>query len=442
MTMLKERSTKQSVPAVKGVAFLAGVAVGATALLASVALIFGGTRELSSSAIFTTDQEGTLSLIDTETGTWIYEMPDAVLAPDRSVVIQATEAEGQTYVRALDPVTAEERWNESLPSRLSVRVVSPGGDLVALMRPSETPGLYVPEPRTATTIYVARTDGSPWRRYTLQGNFVPEAFTTSGETLFLLKFLPAEDPYYYEVHRLNLQSGDLLDAFIPEVELEPSMRGHARTQVMTPDGKNLLTLYSLEPDEERIANPLDASKTHYAFVHVISLEDESSFCIFLPSPFGQGDIDKMGIAHSPDGKTLVVLDLGPGIMADIDLATNEIVRTNHIGFWPLQPGDEQIQLAIGADQTLYFGWDGWVSAYEPVERNSVAGWSAEGEILAMDVSVDGRYLRTVIPGAVRVIDLVANVEVSTIALPASAGAVVLGPPRTRTSSFEAFTCAC
>lgn len=442
MTLLEERTKKEAAPMVKRIAFLAGVAVGATGLLALVAFVFGGSHELSPSAIFTTDEQGTLSLIDTETGTWIYEMPDAVLAPDSSVVIQATETQGQTYVRALDPVTAEERWNESLPGRLSVRVVSPGGDLVALMRPAETPGLYVPEPRTATTIYVARTDGSPWRRYSLEGNFVPEAFTTSGETLFLLKFLPAEDPYYYEVHRLDLASGELLDTFVPEIEVEPSMRGHARSQVMTPDGKSLLTLYSLEPSEERIANPLDPNRAHYSFVHVISLEEESSFCIFLGSPFGQGEVDNMGMALSPDGNTLVVVDLGTGSVADIDLPTNEVTRTNHIGFMPVQPNDDQIELAMGADQTLYLGWYEGVTAYDPIDRNIVTGWAAEGEIQAMDVSADGRYLRTVIPGQVRVIDLVENVEVSTIALPAEAGAVVIGPPRTRTPSFEAFTCAC
>lgn len=357
------------------------------------------------------------------------------------MLIQATEQGGETVVRALDPVNAEERWTQSLPGRLSVRVVSPAGESVALMHPSQTPGLYAPEPRQFTTIYVARTDGSPWRRHTLEGNFVPEAFTTSGETLFLLKFLPADSPYYYEVHRLDLDTGELLDSYSPEVELEPSMRGHARAQVMTPDGKSLLTLYSLDPDEKRITNPLDLTRQHDAFVHVISLEEESSFCIFLRTPFGQGEIDKMDMAISPDGTSLALIDLGTGVMAEIDLAAQDI-RTNYIGRFPMEGnGDKVVELAVGADQTIYLGWDKGVMAYEPTDRNAIAGWSAGGEIVGMDVSQDGQYLRAMIPGQVRVIDLVQGIEVASITLPEEAGRVLMAPPTAR-SKFEAFTCAC
>ena len=442
MTLLKENTDQvRSRSKLGSVAFLGGVAVGATVLLAVTALAFGANRELPNTAMFTFDGDGTVSLIDTSSGEWIYQAADAVLAPDRTVLIQATEQSGETVVRALDSVSAVERWSQSLPGTLSVRVVSPGGEAIALMQAPESEGLYVSEPREDTTIYVARTDGSPWERYDLEGNFLPEAFTTSGETLFLLKFLPAEDPYYYEVHRLDLATGEMLDEYTPEVELEPSMRGHARAQAMALDGTQLFTLYSLDPGEEKITNPLDPNRQHSAFVHVISLEEESSFCIFLGQPFGSRQIDNMDMTISPDGTSLALIDMGTGTLAEIDTATQNVDMVNLGSYGFFGEHHRKVELALGADDTLYLAWEQIVTAYAPDARNPIAGWSAGGEILGIDVSQDGQYLRALIPGQVRVIDLAQGVEVASILLPAEAQEVVIAPPSAQ-SRFESFTCAC
>ncbi|MCA1736850.1 MAG: hypothetical protein LC739_12315, partial [Actinobacteria bacterium] len=143
MTLLKENTDQvRSRSKLGSVAFLGGVAVGATVLLAVTALVFGANRELPNTAMFTFEGDGTVSLIDTASGERIYQAADAVLAPDRTVLIQATEQSGETVVRALDSVSAVERWSQSLPGSLSVRVVSPGGEAIALMQAPAIEGLY------------------------------------------------------------------------------------------------------------------------------------------------------------------------------------------------------------------------------------------------------------------------------------------------------------
>lgn len=446
MTVLDQRDQQSAIKARERRSVAVGVLSLCLVGLAAVvfaALIWGKPQQLPATAIFTTDEEGSVSLIDTETGEWIYQVPNAVLSRDRSVLYQATPDGEETVVTALDPVNVEERWMQRIPGRLQIRVVSPMGDAVALMHPRQNPGLYAPEPREMTNVYVARTDGSPWHHYTLEGNYEPEAMSVNTQTLFLLKFLPASNPDRYEVHRLDLETGTVINDYTPEVNLEPWMKGHARGQVMAPDGRYLYTLYSIDAGEDPIHDPANPSVDHYAFVHVISLEEEWSFCIFLGMPFGMGRIDAMGIATSADGSNLGVVDLGTGTLVEIDTGQLEVARVSSVGQWPvefLEPG-RSVPLSIGSDNMLYLAWDQSVSAYEPEDRNPVAGWTAGGSIRSMDVSEDGRYLRVAAPGQIQVIDLATGEEMASITLPEEANEVVIGPPGTKTR-FEQFTCAC
>lgn len=81
MTLLDEHPKTETQRLVwRRIAFLGGVAVGATVLLVVTAVSLGSDRELSNTAMVVTDEEGTVSLIDTTTGEWIYQAPDAVIA--------------------------------------------------------------------------------------------------------------------------------------------------------------------------------------------------------------------------------------------------------------------------------------------------------------------------------------------------------------------------
>jgi hypothetical protein len=411
----------------------------AIALVVATAFTFGDSPVLPEGALFTTGDDGSVSLFDTVTGEWVYQVPDAALAHDRSTLFQATAVDDETVLTAFDPATTAEMQAQRIPGRLQIRVVSPQGDAVALMEPRTTTGLYEPEPRDSTDIYVARTDGSTWRRYVLEGNYEPEAFSVNTQTLFLLKFLPADNPDHYEVHRLDLETGAVINDYTPEVGLDTWMKGHARAQVTAPDGRFLYTLYSLDEGEDPIKDPaLENSPDYHAFVHVISLEEEWSFCIFLPMRFGQQSVDSIGLAVSPDGSALAAVDKRTGVLVEIDTAKLEISRHNIIGQYPEAEGP--VPMAIDPAGTIYLADGGYVSSLEPENRNYGAGMETAGIVRSMDLSDNGQFLRVAVPDRIHVIDLSTGEEAGSLVLPDAANQVILGPA-TRTK-FEVFTCAC
>jgi hypothetical protein len=441
MTLLEiEHRTKPSTrsPSIGAIATIAA-ALAAITVIVVTALTLGDSPALPEGALFTTGDDGSVSLFDTDTGEWVYQVPDAALANDRSTLFQATAVDNETVLTAFDPATAEEMQAQRIPGQVQIRVVSPQGDAVALMAPRTTTGLYVPEARDTTDIYVARTDGSTWRRYVLEGNYEPEAFSVNTETLFLLKFLPADVPDHYEVHRLDLETGAVINEYTPEVGLDTWMKGHARTQVTAPDGRFLYTLYSLDEGEDPIKDPALVDSPNYnAFIHVISLEEEWSFCIFLPTRFGQQSVDSIGLAVSPDGAALAAVDKRTGVLVEVDTAKLEISRYNMIGQYPEAVGP--VPMAIDPTGTIYVADGAYVSSLEPENRNYGAGMEAAGVVRSMDLSDDGQFLRVAVPDRIHVIDLSTGEEVGSLTLPDAANQVILGPA-TKTK-FEIFTCAC
>jgi hypothetical protein len=414
-------------------------ATGAIALIVATALTLGDSPVLPEGALFTTGDDGSVSLFDIDTGEWVYQVPDAALAHDRSALFQATSVNDETVLTAFDPATTEEMQAQRIPGRLQIRVVSPQGDAVALMAPRTTTGLYVPEPRDTTDVYVARTDGSTWRRYALDGNYEPEAFSVNTQTLFLLKFLPADNPDHYEVHRLDLETGAVINEYTAEVGLDTWMKGHARSQVTAPDGRFLYTLYSLDQGEDPIKDPaLADSPDYHAFIHVISLEEEWSFCIFLPMPFGQRSVDSIGLAVSPDGTALAALDKRAGLLIEIDTARLEISRRSMIGQYP--EAVDPVPMAMDSAGFVYLAEGQHVVSLEPENRNSIAGMTAAGIVRSMDLSDNGQFLRVAVPDRIHVIDLSTGEEAGSLLLPDAANQVIVGPA-TKTK-FEVFTCAC
>ena len=424
--------------------FIGGIAtitagLVAIAVIVVTALTRGDSPALPDGALFTTGDDGSISLFDTDTGEWVYQVPDAALAHDRSTLFQASAVDDETVLTAFDPATTEEMQAQRIPGRLQIRVVSPQGDAVALMAPRTTNGLYIPEPRDTTDIYIARTDGSTWRRYALDGNYEPEAFSVNTETLFLLKFLPADNPDHYEVHRLDLETGAVINEYTPEVGLDTWMKGHARSQVTAPDSRFLYTLYSLDQGEDPIKDPaLEDSPDYHAFIHVISLEEEWSFCIFLPMPFGQRSVDSIGLAVSPDGTALAALDKRAGLLIEIDTAKLEISRRSMVGQYP--EADGPVPMAIDPAGIIYLAEGPHVVSLEPEGRNSQAGMETAGIVRSMDLSDNGQFLRVAVPDRIHVIDLSTGQEVGGLLLPEAANQVILGPA-TKTK-FEVFTCAC
>ena len=205
-----------------------------------------GGDDKSEQRVLVTDGTGSVSLLDPETESYVFTVPNAVVVPDRSAVLSTSEFGEGTLIETVDATTGETVSSQTVPERLEIRTVSPAGGAVALMEPrSARLGLYVPEPRETTSIVVARIDGATeQQRFELDGNFEPETFSTDEQTLFLLEFWPPTDPDRYFVRQLDLTSGEVADVFSPEVNLQPEMKGTAGTQVISPDAAFLFTLYT------------------------------------------------------------------------------------------------------------------------------------------------------------------------------------------------------
>ncbi|MEX0946356.1 MAG: hypothetical protein WD064_03200, partial [Acidimicrobiia bacterium] len=226
--------------------------------------------------ILVTDGAGRISLIDPRTGQAAFTVTDAVKAPNGSSIYRAEEVGETTVIEMLDPQSGEVISSTEVGGKLEIRAVSPLGAAVALMtaRPASV-DLYVPEPREYTSINVVWSEGREPRNYTLKGNFEPETFSTDEKTLFLLEFFPPADPDRYFVRQLDLETGDITGVVTPDqelgIELNPEMRGHARAQVMAPDGSFLFSLYTIESGEAPVHDPSYPQTDRWAFVHTLNL---------------------------------------------------------------------------------------------------------------------------------------------------------------------------
>ena len=80
-----------------------------------------------------------------------------------------------------------------------------------------------PEGRATTSLTVVSTDTGDMRDYPLAGNFEPEAFATSGSSLFVIEYLPPMAPDRYRVRKLDLETGEVGAVYSVDGHLQESM---------------------------------------------------------------------------------------------------------------------------------------------------------------------------------------------------------------------------
>jgi outer membrane protein assembly factor BamB len=246
-------------------------------------------------------------------------LPRAVPATDWSAVVQTIPAGPETRVVTLDPRTGAELWARDVSGKLTAAVASTDGRLVAL-RPRGTLGGYA-SGATSTTFVIAGPESEP-RTIELRGNFQAEAFSTDGDSLFVVEYLPPRKPTSYRVRRLDLATGTVGGVYSVDAHLQEAMQGTARVQAASPDGARLYTLYTLD----------DGHGGLHAFVHVLSLDEEWAHCIDLPSSFAGGREKSMALTVAPDGKRLFVADASTGSVVEVDTAALAVVRTASVSY--------------------------------------------------------------------------------------------------------------
>jgi hypothetical protein len=306
-----------------------------------------GAAESSSSAVLHLQDAAAITTLGGSGGRWTAS--GAVAAPDWSMVF--TVEHGR--LRTLDGATGAERGSRPVAAGLLPVVSSSDGSFVALTDTASRLGQGAwPAGRSRSRVVVAPAGAGRGdvRSLVLEGNVLPEAFSTDGAQLFVIEFLPALHPDRYRVRALDIATGRMGPVFTFDKSIDTEeMRGLSRTQVFTavgPYGPMLYTLYT-RADRSNV----------YADVHALALNGGFVHCTDLPAglritPAGGA------ITVSPNGQRVYVAG-AEGAVAEIDASVSSrepfpIVRTTQVPTAPPGRGSRTVALAAD-DGTIWVG---------------------------------------------------------------------------------------
>ena len=418
-------------------------AVAAVLAVATLAAFAGWalTRaEPGDDRLLVVDEDGAVSLLDPATGESLFEVPGATPTPDRSALLTTESAGGKTLLHSRDPVTGAITGSTTLDGDLTIRTVSPRGGAVALMPGPRGDGLYEAGSRERTSLTVSYLDHREPRTYHLQGNIEPEMFSYDEGALFILQFEPPLDPTSYLVRRLDLGTGVVTDTESPQVELNPRMRATARAQVLHPAGTYLYTLYTVPNDGQRLDDDeVDSDSSRSAFIHIINLEEEWSYCLFLPTPIGTVDEAAVGLGIAPDGRELVVADAGSATIARVDTAELAVTGTTRID--ALAEDQSKAVVSLTDDGTLYLSAGATLLEVDLSTLNAGFSWEVQGTVTGLATSASGDELRVANGGVITLIDRATRQETGVLQVPGRGSVALLGPPRGTVTEFP-LECAC
>lgn len=223
-------------------------------------------------------------------------------------------------------------------------------------------GIYRPQPRVTTSLLVMR-DGEEYRRFELDGNLEPEAFSGDGGRLFLLDYLPPKAPEVYRVRVLDMSSGRVEPLLTRTKGLVPLsgeevMRGEGRQAIHDRRRNMLFTLYTHTGDHQHTGELLgvrEGAPNVHAFIHALHLQEGWAFCVDLPEPFGTQGADGHAIAMSDNGLELYASSAKHGKVAVVDPGALAVVQMRD--FTPMTGeayalGLPDDRLLIGAGRAL------------------------------------------------------------------------------------------
>ena len=293
-------------------------------------------------------------------------------SPNWSTVVRTDRVVGGTEIIASNPDSGEAVWTTEVSEPVRAKIVSADGDLVALGPPRENDYRYG---RRTTRLMILDRDEDEPRWIGLEGNYEPEAFSTDGESLFVIRYVPARRPTRYQVRQLDLATGKVSGVYTPHGELQQTMGGTARIQASSPDGKRLYTLYTV-----------GTGKTQHAFVHVLDLEKKWAHCVDLPSGFGHRAEHASTLTVSPDGGMLYAVNINTGSLAAIDTAAFQVVAEDETMFTPGEPH------AATDGNTLYVTSGNYVVAFDTTDLVRKWGASVPSKTRGLQASADGLYV--------------------------------------------------
>ncbi|HWC15161.1 MAG TPA: hypothetical protein VG929_11315 [Actinomycetota bacterium] len=327
-------------------------------------------------------------------------LPGGVASFDLGTLATTEWGDDSTTLKRLSP-RGEQLASATLEGRLRARLVSGSGELVALTASEDGGDVYMPAPRPRTRIVVVDETGRE-ARYALNGNFEPEAFSTDDRELFMIEYVPPLAPERYRVRRLRLRDGRVLPIGRLKLNAPGQMQGTGRTQVHSPGGEELYTLYTQQDDAGHAAE--DHGSEAHAFVHVLNLEDSWAHCIDLPQVFGRGSASASAITTDPYGLNVFVVDWTHGVVASLNPSKVRVRETAHLH---LGDPDEQT-FATATDDRLFVGGNDEVVVIDTEDMQIVDRWNMDGEVIGLRTSRDRERVYVATPGRVTAIDLDGN----------------------------------
>jgi hypothetical protein len=215
-----------------------------------------------------------------------------------------------------------------------------------------------------------RVDG---RTITLRGDWRAEAVSNDGRRLYLLEYLRNG----YRVRWHDLAAGRLVPGSLRDKTEPALMDGVAWSQLGTPDGHRLLTLF-LTGDGE-------------AAVHVLDLREPHAVCVDLPGEGDFGLAQQYGLALAPDGRMLTAVNPALGTVATIDLERSRIVRSASFPRFTGATGSTSAAVS-GDGRTVVFASSARVWTYD-VRSNAVRAVGETGRpAVAVAFRPDGRSI--------------------------------------------------
>jgi len=352
------------------------------------------------------------------TGRVFFDASGALPSPDGSIWYATSHAPGLTHVETVDAASGRVLHRTALDGELAVRVASGTGRALALTEPSRD-GL-LPAPRARTPIVIADpTDSSEPRRYVLQGNFEPEAFSVNDRSLFLIQHLPALAPAVYRVTVLDLASGEV-SPIRGRFDAPPEqMAGTRLGQIWGRDARQLYTLYSSErPSYAQPATSLDLEHPGVSFIHVLDARDGWAFCVTLPDAMRHHSSRGLVMASAPDGRHLYLVDAMTGVVAVVDLEA--LLVTRYGSALKVAPGSEATlrpSALVSTDgQTLFVGGinDWGLVAIDTSTLRLTDSLIPDGAVSGLGSSSDGARLYASMLDRVAVLDANSGDEIGSV----------------------------
>jgi outer membrane protein assembly factor BamB len=349
----------------------------AAGILGIVVVVLGACGEAPATGtdqLFLQSANG-VTIVEPGGGAPSFRAAPALPSPDWSTVVGTLTGDGSTQIVAEDPSTGAEVWSQSAPGRLEVKALSRDGG-VAVLEPA---GARYESSPTITKFVIARRGMTEPDTIELAGNFAAEALSTDGQSLFVVQYSPARNPNRYQVRRLDLNTEKVSDVYTVDGHLQESMRGTARIQAMSPDGTRLYTLYTLRN-----------GGTPYAFIHVLSLDEQWAHCIDLPPAFAQSAHSSTALTVSTDGSGLYVANSAAGMLAEVDTEDLTVVRTAALDLGLVTDG--RTHATYGSASTLYVASGRRVLAVDSSELAVARSWEVDVAVTGLQEGSGGSKL--------------------------------------------------